>query len=405
MRIKPIKTKKDYTEALTYIETLMAQSPAPNSEKGNQLSILVTLVEKYESEQFPIELPDPIAAITFRMEQKGLTQKDLIPYIGSRSRVSEILSGKRSLTRQMIHNLHSGLNIPLESLSSEPAVFDESGNIQPQYWNNSLVKEMSEKGYFGNSTFSPSNKEHLLREFFSEYELMQKMSAHLRQSRHANISTDKKALLAWSVRVQKKGKGKKNVVKYEKGMIDLAVMKDLAKLSIRENGPIQAMKDLRKKGVIVVIEPHLPRTRLDGAVFMNHGENPIVGLTIRHDRLDNFWFTLMHEIAHIVLHYNDNAPIFYDNADEEDSGDVKEKEANDLAAEALVPEAKWETSAAKITPSPMAIKSLANELGVHESIVAGYTRYKKQNFRYVRDIVNSAKIPPSLFDTEKNKYI
>lgn len=70
------------------------QSPPQNSEKGNQLSLLITLVEQYESERFPADLPDPIAAIKFRMDQQNLTQKDLIPYIGSRSRVSEILSSK-----------------------------------------------------------------------------------------------------------------------------------------------------------------------------------------------------------------------------------------------------------------------------------------------------------------------
>ena len=110
MNIKPIKTRNDHKLALKAIERLM--DAKPNTPQGDRLDVLVTLVEAYESRTFPIEAPDPIEAIKFRMEQGGLERKDLEPMIGSRSRVSEVLSGKRGLTLPMIRALTSGLGIP-----------------------------------------------------------------------------------------------------------------------------------------------------------------------------------------------------------------------------------------------------------------------------------------------------
>ncbi len=114
MNIKPIKTDADYRAALKDIETLMMA--APDTPEGEKLDIWVTLVEAYENKHFPLDLPDPVEAIKFEMEQKGLTVKDLEPMIGKSNRVYEILNRKRSLTLKMIWKLHEGLGIPAESL-------------------------------------------------------------------------------------------------------------------------------------------------------------------------------------------------------------------------------------------------------------------------------------------------
>jgi len=114
MNIKPIKTKTDYRKALKEVETLMTAKA--NSPKGEKLDLLVTLVEAYERKHYPLDLPDPVEAIKFEMEQKGLTVKDLEPMIGKSNRVYEILNHKRSLTLQMIRRLHEQLGIPAESL-------------------------------------------------------------------------------------------------------------------------------------------------------------------------------------------------------------------------------------------------------------------------------------------------
>ncbi|MEN8166980.1 MAG: transcriptional regulator [Pseudomonadota bacterium] len=118
MDIKPIKTDADYRAALKEIETLMmAEMDTPEGEK---LDVLVTLVEAYERKHYPLDLPDPVEAIKFEMEQKGLTVKDLEPMIGKSNRVYEILNHKRSLTLKMIWRLHHELGIPAESLIKPP---------------------------------------------------------------------------------------------------------------------------------------------------------------------------------------------------------------------------------------------------------------------------------------------
>jgi HTH-type transcriptional regulator / antitoxin HigA len=114
MKLKLIKTQKEYKVALKRIEKLM--DAKPRTPQGDELELLATLVEIYEREHEPVPPPDPLEAIRFRMEQEGLKPKDLIPFIGSRSRVSEVLSGRRSLTLKMIRNLHRGLSIPANSL-------------------------------------------------------------------------------------------------------------------------------------------------------------------------------------------------------------------------------------------------------------------------------------------------
>ena len=118
MKPKVIKTRADYQAALAYLETLMAAQPGTAQEE--ELELFAVLLDNYEREHFPIGLPDPVEAIKFRMEQQGLTRKDLEPYIGSQSKVSEVLNRKRPLSVAMIRALHSGLDIPSEVLLQAP---------------------------------------------------------------------------------------------------------------------------------------------------------------------------------------------------------------------------------------------------------------------------------------------
>lgn len=117
---KVIRNETDYDAALTRINELMDADPG--TPQGDELELLVTLVELYEKVAHPIDLPGPVEAIKFRMEQAGLKQKDLIPFIGSRSKVSEVLSRRRPLSISMIRKLHHGLGIPAEVLLREPGV-------------------------------------------------------------------------------------------------------------------------------------------------------------------------------------------------------------------------------------------------------------------------------------------
>ena len=116
MNIHPIRTKSDYKRALREVSAYFNDEPEPGSEDGDRFEILVTLVEAWEARHYPIGAPDPVEAIRFRMEQGGLTVKDLVPSIGQPNRVYEVLNRKRGLTLEMVRKLHRNLGIPAESL-------------------------------------------------------------------------------------------------------------------------------------------------------------------------------------------------------------------------------------------------------------------------------------------------
>lgn len=121
MDIRPIRTETDYRAALKQVSRLMETDPDIGTPEGDHLDVLATLIHAYEANHFPVDLPDPVEAIKFRMEQAGLTAKDLEPMIGQRNRVYEVLNRKRSLTLPMIWKLHKGLGIPAENLIQPPA--------------------------------------------------------------------------------------------------------------------------------------------------------------------------------------------------------------------------------------------------------------------------------------------
>lgn len=391
-KIKVIRTEKDYEEALKLVEALMSRDPDPDSDEGEQLSLLSALIQDYEAKVFPATLPNPIDAIKFRMEQTNLKPSDLVPYIGSRSRVSEILSGKRQLTLEMVRALEAGLGIPAKVLIRKP---DLNEDIEYQHWDKRLVTEMEKRSYFGNASLKKYSSVELLKSFFSSIGSPAQIVGMLRKSHYRSSPlTDKRALAAWAAYVAKKAIKIKVPKKYEHGIIDLSFMQKLLKLSTEENGPVLAQEHLRKKGIILIIESHFSKTHLDGATILINKDNPIIGLTLRYDRLDNFWFTLMHELAHIALHYDLGISLFYDEIEGVKAVDMdsKEKEADAMAEESILPSAKWDVSPARLIPSSMAANSLAKELGVHIALIAGQIRYKGNKYIYLNKIVNEAKV-------------
>jgi HTH-type transcriptional regulator/antitoxin HigA len=387
--IKIIKTEQDYQEALKMVEALMDRDPNPDTTEGDQLKLLVTLIKDYETKSFPQTFPDPIEAIKFRMDQADLKPADLIPYLGSRSRVSEILSGKRQLTLEMIRALSGGLGIPAKILIQKP--------LQPesQNWDTALVKKMEKQGYFGEKTLKKYDKSELISSFFEAFSNLQPAALYRKTSFRSAPRTDKNALLVWGLRVLQKAEKIKTPVKYQKGKIDLKFMQDVVRLSAKDNGPLLARDYLNKHGIKLIIEPHLPKTHLDGATFFKDKDYPVIGLTVRHDRPDNFWFTLMHELAHIALHYDNGTVYFYDEKIQENDGveiDNREKDADELAEESILPKGKWETSAAKRTPNQFSTKDLASELGVQDAVIAGMIRFKHNKFYYLNEMIHDENI-------------
>lgn len=126
MNIRPIRNEQDYKAALKEVSLLFENPPDPNTPEGEQFEVMLTLIESYESKHFPVELPDPVEAVKFRMEQSGLTVRDLTAAIGHPNRVYEVLNRKRNLTLPMIRRLHSLFGIPAECLIKSTKVGQHS---------------------------------------------------------------------------------------------------------------------------------------------------------------------------------------------------------------------------------------------------------------------------------------
>lgn len=379
-RIKPIKNDTDYDEALELMNELVSQDPAPNTEKADQISILATLMEEYEKNYFPLDIPSAVDAIKFRMDQLDLKPIDLVQYLGSASRVSEILSGKRSLTVDMINSLSAGLGIPEKALLKKDITENEYTNNIPA----SVFKQMMTRGYFNNEGDKPT----LLQTLFEKSNLTPTL-LYRRSKFRTDSKTNHYILVAWADRVLKKADHIKAGKTYIDGTVDLEYMRNIARYSVdEENGAKNAISRLLEDGIKVVIEPALQGTKLDGVAIFEDENNPIIALTLRYDRLDNFWFTLMHELAHVAKHRGIDETFIYDDLESKNSqlSDI-ENEADSLASEALVDSTKWLVSAARMIPSPLAASALANELGVHVAIIAGKARYESGNWKYLSSTV------------------
>lgn len=391
---KVIKDQETYESALNEISDLMDRDPQLGTPEADRLELLTLLVQDYEKKEFSSRVPSPIQAIRFRMEQGNLSPRDLVPFIGSRSRVSEVLSGRRPLSLAMIRALHRGLGVPAKALLQEHhdvAELEETG-IE---WARFPIREMVLRGWIqANLSQAKGMAEDLVRSFFApvgkppEIAAMYKRTDSIRSAR----TMDKYALTAWTARVIILALNDPPPVQYKPNTVSLEFMREVARLSWSDTGPVLAREFLRKHGISLVVEPHLPRTHLDGAAIMLLAHKPIIGLSLRHDRIDNFWFCLMHELAHLSLHYGQGDTQFYDDLDVEHRHDPREREADELAGEALIPEAQWKKSPASALRSAEAAQELANRLRVHPAIIAGRIRHRSKSYQVLNQLIGHGQV-------------
>jgi HTH-type transcriptional regulator/antitoxin HigA len=395
MKPKLIKTAADHKAALARIEAIF--DAKPGTPAGDELDLLTTLVELYEEKAFPIGLPSPLAAIQFRMEQQGLKAKDLIPYIGSASKVSEVLGGKRALSLTMIRNLVNGLGIPAEVLLQEAGAKLPS-DAALQQGRHFPVAEMVKRGWFANFqgtvAEAKSQLEDLLSNFVGALGPNALMPALNRQHVRNGGNHDEHALTAWRIRVATLALREK-LPAYQPGTVTAAFLRELARLSYLDSGPLLAKEFLNKNGIHVVCERHLPKTHLDGAAFKLPDGSPVVALTLRHDRLDNFWFTLLHELAHVALHLDKgDVEAFFDDLTEDGKKDKCEKEADKLASDALIPETDWKTARLTKKSPPWSVIALAEKLRISPAIPAGRVRYESKNYTILKPLIGMGKLRP-----------
>lgn len=390
MNVKIIKNDSEYHEALQLLSELIQNPYDPGSDIENDIGVLLLVIKDYEERVTePLEV-DPVDAIKFRMKQMNLRNKDLVEFVGSVSKVSEILNRKRSLSLNMIRRLHEGLGIPLRSLHGtykEPLENISSGKIDYSLF---PIVEMKKRGDIKNL---PKNykdySEEIIKEFCKEYyNVLEQNVAYLRAPLHlrGKKSIDKYALSIWQICVLKKAENL-NLCPYDPSLINEKWLRKLIELSEQREGVKLAKEQLERYGIALIIVPHFNKTFLDGAAMMFKGR-PIIALTQRYNRLDNFWFVLAHELAHLIKHLDCNeSGTYFDDLDVEDSLDDIEMEADSVANEALIPAKHWEDLRIATAKSIDQINYLAKKTHVCPAIIAGRLRYERKDFKKFTKIV------------------
>ena len=385
-----IKNEAQYESALAYVAKLM--DAEPGSPQEAELELWGTLVELYEKEVYPIGLPDPIEAIKFRMEQAGLTPRDLVPYLGSPSKVSEVLSRKRPLSITMMRRLHEGLGIPASSLLGQPG-----GELPPEVntidWQQFPVAEMIKREWIvfkGSPKSARERSEELMRKFITPFDDEVALPMCARQHVRDGKKMDAYALCAWKIRVMHLTTNQK-VATYVSGTVTQAFIQEVVRLSYLDEGPRLAWEYLAKSGIHLVIEEHLSKTYLDGAALLMPDGHPLVALTLRYDRLDNFWFTLAHELAHVALHLDGENQSFFDDLEAGCTSQM-ETEADHMASEALIPGTAWQS--AHLTPRSTTeqIRSFASEQRISPAIPAGRIRHEAKDHSLFWNMIGRGKV-------------
>ena len=338
------------------------------------------------------EFNDPVEAIKFYMAERGLKQRDLVPIIGSRSKVSEVLSGARSLTMPMARALHQHLGIPAEALLKEPIVHVATSENEID-WRRFPLNEMAKRGWIERRGNLREHAKELVSGLMEKAGCTQPTATLYRKTdqNRANAKTDPYSLQAWCWQVLAQANEKDLSVDYRQDGDQAELLNHVARLSPATDGPRQAVNFLAEQGIAVEIVRHLPRTHLDGAAMKSQDGRPVIGLTLRYDRIDNFWWVLMHELAHVVRHLTETDETFIDDL-KLASTDTKESDADDFAYDCLIPEDIWENSNVLENPSPMAVIALAQEVGIHPAIVAGRARRERQNYRLLSQFVGTGEV-------------
>ncbi|RJP77482.1 MAG: helix-turn-helix domain-containing protein [Candidatus Zixiibacteriota bacterium] len=413
MELKVLKTRDEYLAALDRLKDLMDQNPSPETPAFDELEVLALILKDYEKKHCFIAKPSPVEAIKFRMEQMGLSRKDLVPYFGSPSRISEVFSGKRKLSKRMIREIHEALDIPLDTLVGESQSVKDESSID---WEKLPLKELNLRGWIGKYKDKVSD----LREYAEELTkpLIEQLNEHCvtpayhrgsLASAHYKNKVDSHALLAWQAIVVSKAVNNPLYNKYlpvDRNFIELIVQQ-----SIMNNGLNNAKELLNKRGIHLIIEKHFKNTYLDGAAMLLKEGTPIIGMTLRQNRLDNFWFTLVHELVHVMNDLNSDSGSFLDSflGEKGNRSEVENTEieiaADTISEDILIPTDAWERFRPQMAKASIEkIAGLAAQLRIHPSIIAGRIRYETANYgRYAKLLGNG--IPQKCFMNDSNSAV
>ncbi|HZF94356.1 MAG TPA: XRE family transcriptional regulator [Allosphingosinicella sp.] len=261
------------------------------------------------------------------------------------------------------------------------------------------MAEMNKRGWFDRRidlrSASAEEKKRCLAGFFANVGIIGPSAALHRKSKGQVCSVRRASLLAWQARVLAAARSKASLARRFTPPPP-EFISELVKLSRIESGPGQAVSMLLEYGIILIFEKHLPTTKLDGAAMNLDGKYAVIGMTARHDRVDNFWFVLMHELGHVIRHWGPLLREGFIDEEGDDLQDTLEKEADDFAQNAIVSDEEWNSSFVRYTQAPETIVAFADRLQIHPALVAGRIRRERDSYKEFSDLLGRGTIRQAL---------
>lgn len=337
--------------------------------------------------------------IEARIAQR-LTQKDLAERLGMKEQQIQRYEQERfssaSLSRlaeicdalDVTFHLDMGLSEIREAKTLRQNEFDLS---------KLPLKEIKKRGWLKEALpnlIKHSNQDQLVTSFMMPA-FEGTIPALLKSGARIGKELDQYALLAWKARIV--WKVRNDQIDNAKALsADLSWLNSFKSFTLEEEGPALAIEYLRTKGIEVVFEAHLPQTYLDGAALLVDNTIPTIALTLRYDRLDNFWFVLLHELGHIILHKDSRLNSGFFDDDSVGLADEAEREADAFARSVFLPEELWQSSLVRFTQSSEQVVQFARENRLSPAIIAGWIRRERNDYTIFKELVGQGKVRKAL---------
>lgn len=370
-----------------------------------QLTEMVTEYESIKSGEVLVTAINslaelPLALIKARIAN-GLTQAELAEKLGLKMQQIQRYESERYETASLktLEKIAGQLGIGLHGDVQLATAENKEALEIAKY----PFKEMFKRKWFteftGDLNSGLKNAANLLHWLFNEANLNNLQSNFNRQSLRTSTETDSFALKAWYARVLIKATYQNHIPPFRQELMNDEWFSGLASLSKFTDGLQQVIEYVNEVGVRLVIEEQLPGTKLDGAALLVANQSPVVALTLRYDRLDNFWFVLFHELAHVRLHLSPEAPVIFDDLDTDAKG--IEEEADKFALNLLIPNEIWRKSLVRFSPSEEIVQNQATELGISPALVAGRIRRETGKYHILSNLIGSGEVRKAF---EKDYY-
>ena len=339
------------------------------------------------------ELPDIL--IQARIA-RGMSQKDLGACLGLKEQQVQRYEAERyrSASLDRLIEISDALGVQI-SKRAELIGDGRLVSVDPTDWKAFPVAEMYKRGWFEDfsGTMADARKaaSNLVPAFLHGAQARYAQPALHRKSVRSSGQVHEAGIAAWEARVRQLANRNPPTQRFDRVLINEDFLLGLVALTIDPEGPRKATGHLRTIGVALVVEKHLPGTLLDGAALSTPDGYAVIALTLRHDRLDNFWFTLFHELGHLKLHVGRDYFAIFDDT-EAPAASALEEEADLYAQESLLPSAKWNVGVARFTRNEKAVLTDAKRFGVGPAVIAGRVRREAHDYTLLRGLVGAGDV-------------